>query len=336
MTSSAAGAISSCPNSAPYIGIRELTNSSAELTKGHLGTVLGGRIGPERPATTDVKTAGLVDVDIESCYGTALKALSVPIGHPTQLYYSRSEPQTWPCLAAFLDRWGDELVPGCWMAVVDTAGPYWVGPRSDLLTFEGRLSFPQDFLLSKITTGKSGAPSFAELGGRGWGYEQQQEGDSSAHIQGSSRLMRNEVKNGVLTSSSLALQRCKPPPAEWTELLSVLRVKAATIYPKSTQEPSYTWAQRVLADKDRCRLRTFAYRRAHGLVDSRPGAWMQVPLKALLAPPKLKPAKPPLRANTSSSSLTACTVSWPRPISWKTIRWWPITSLTSRGSCCGS
>ena len=267
-------------------GIRELTNSSADLTKAHLGTVLGGRIGQERPATTDVKTAGMVaDLDIEACYGTALKELSVPIGHPTQLYYSRSEPKEWPSLASFLDRWGDELVPGCWMAVVETAGPEWIGPRSDMQTLEGCLSFPQDFLLSKITTGKSGAPSFAEMGGRGWGYEQPEGESGSAHIQGSSRILRKEVKNGVLTSSSLALLQAAATTAEFHELLAVLRVKAATIFPKSSQEFGFLpWVKRVLADKDRCRLRTFAYRRAHGLVDTRPGAWMQVPLKPLLSP----------------------------------------------------
>lgn len=135
----------------------------------------------------------------------SLDTFSFPIGHPTLMYFSRNDPLKWPTLRDFLEKWEDELVPNCWMAVVETTDS---------------LGFCQDFLMSKMTLGDLGEPTLDQSRGDG-------------HMKGSAKVLLKEVKNGVLTSSSLALLKAAATPEEWTELKLLLRVKAAMIYPRS-------------------------------------------------------------------------------------------------------
>eukprot|EP00210_Caulerpa_lentillifera_P009463 g9023.t1 len=240
-------------------GITGLTTGPLELTKSHLGMVLGGVFMEEMDGQRVETSPGGVDIEIEG-YGSGLSALSYPIGHPTLLYFTRNAPLKWPRLHDFLEKWEDELVPNCWMAVVETLAP---------------LTFQQDFLMSNLPLGNGNCAPTLELLGR--------------YVEGglhAPTVLIKEVKNGVLTSSSLCGLRAAASPEEWTEIKESLRVKAAMIYPKSNLADNYKEWQSLMkqceAAKRSRNLRSFCT--TQGFVDSSPTPWFKVPLGPFIAP----------------------------------------------------
>ena len=77
-------------------------------------------------------------MDLVSCYGKALEHVAYPVGYPVFLDFPNHKPQTWLPLKEFLIHWGEELVPNCWYAILETVG--------------GPLSFDQDLLFSSPKT----------------------------------------------------------------------------------------------------------------------------------------------------------------------------------------
>ena len=171
-------------------GIYPLIRSDFELTKSHLGVVLGGRVGPEplRKATKGDTPFGsstepdmFLDMDIKAAYGTAMAQLPLAVGHPTLVYYPRGAQGTeqWPTLEKFLLEWEHELVDFCWSAVVDT--------------FED-LSFAQNVLCSKLMLGEKGEPTIEQIACSSQRYSRD---NANAHVGGQTCLLTHQVVNGV-------------------------------------------------------------------------------------------------------------------------------------------
>ena len=155
----------------------------------------------------------VISMDLVSCYGKGLQSIPYPVGHPILIYFPAHKPEKWITLKDFLKKWSRELVPNCWYAVIDTC--------------EEHLSFHQDLLFSKYL-GSKDIPTINEK--KGWEEDFKFE---DGHLRGQFFLITQQVRNGILTDSSLKLLATVSSSIEWMELKLKLKVKAAMIYPKS-------------------------------------------------------------------------------------------------------
>ena len=122
-------------------------SSSDELTKSHLGVILGGRVGSEKQNSAVAPDEIVIDLDIQSAYGSAMAQMPIALGHPTLFYYPRERKDCWPTLGEFLKQWKKEFVPFCWSLVVDT---------------KEKFSFDQKLIYSKEMSGYWGNPTLEE------------------------------------------------------------------------------------------------------------------------------------------------------------------------------
>jgi len=242
-------------------GCKTLNKSDRELTKRFLSMVHGGRTKNENPYK--VRHDDLViSMDIVSCYGRGIEDLALPIGHPALFYYSHKRTNEWPTLRLFLNKYRDQLVPGCYYIVVDTCGEI--------------LNTSQNLIFSKIFDNDN--PEIDEHA-----KDSDSSRDDSAHIKGDFVLLENEVRNGILTHFSLtALERFASNP-EQHELFTKLRVKTAMFYPKDLcieytgPESVERWIDAVRKTKGR--LNTWGNTHGHGIDDSRVGPTLLLPVK---------------------------------------------------------
>ena len=116
-------------------------------------------------------------------------------------------------LGEFLKKWGSELVPHCWHAVVDTV--------DELLSFSQNLIYSKDL-------GPTGLPQLVadRIVGR-------EPNTDKSHVKGDFILLERQIKNGVLTHSLLTALQNYSSDREWGELSVKVRVKAAMVFPKS-------------------------------------------------------------------------------------------------------
>jgi hypothetical protein len=170
--------------------------------------VQGGRCNNEMPS--DCVTGPGLDVDLSSCYGSALRHLVYPVGVPCVLSYKPNEKR--PTLGEFLDSWGGELVPGLWQVVVS-----------------GKLPFDQDLVPSTLLTPArvAGAARRGEL-------------------EGHSAFLRREVRNGVLTNDVLKALLAVASNQEWKGLMK-LEVVTAAFYKASDRREQEQWVDDILA-----------------------------------------------------------------------------------------
>ena len=194
-------------------GVKALLKSDPALTKRHLGIVMGGRIKHEIPHRALWKDALIISMDLQSAYGTALIHMPVPIGHPAMFYYPKHRPEEWPTLGKWLHKWEDELVEHCWYAVIDT--------------LDEVLYFSQNVVYSKylrkddhpeLNTDAKTSDSFST---------------DEGHVLGDFMLLERQIKNGILTSTTLSILKNCSSSKEWGELLRKVRIKAGMIFPKS-------------------------------------------------------------------------------------------------------
>lgn len=258
-----------CPSITDLItlyGCKKLAHSENSLTKQFLAIVHGGRVKNEVPHK--VRHTGLViSMDIVSAYGQALKHLSLPIGHPTLLYYPHHHPSEWPTLRQVLKYYRDELVEGCWYFVVDTCGE--------------KLSFCQSLLYSKRFNNDN--PEILDNSKNSDDFR-----EDLAHIKGDFMLLDREIRNGILTHYSLTMIEHCASDQELGELYDKLRVKCAMIYPArlcheySGPESVERWIS--AARNHQGKLSTFSDLTCHGVNDSRVGPWLQFPLRSFISP----------------------------------------------------
>lgn len=146
--------------------------------------VQGGRCNNERPGEYFLDDGA--DIDLSSCYGTALKEFTYPIGLPTLWGYQNEQLR--PTLGEFLKDHKNELVPGLWT-----------------ITVTGELKFPQDLIFSKIV--ELSAIASASGGGFDKEFGDDDRDDDVAHIPGDFALLRREIVNGIITHDILQAVR---------------------------------------------------------------------------------------------------------------------------------
>lgn len=263
-------------------GCQQLLESDPALTKRHLAIVQGGRIKHEVPAQSLFSEEPIVSMDLQSCYGMALINLFVPIGHPSLIYFPMNRPEEWMTLGKFLKKFGHELVDLCWYAVIDTC--------------DSQLSFCQNLIYSKYLN-KADKPE-RELEA----HDNESFKEDDSHIKGQFMLLEKEIKNGILTSTILAILKNVCSSQEWGELMRKIRIKAAMIYPRSQMmeyEGPQTFVewQEALRKQPR-RLTTIFDISGHSVQDRRPGPWVKFPLKTFISP--LVEARMKLKAEMKS------------------------------------
>lgn len=96
--------------------------------------VSGGRANNELPSEYNLEY--ILNVDLQSCYGSALSCFEFPVGLPTIIAYAPNEKKL--TLKEFLLQYEEELVPNLYK-----------------ITVSGKLTFEQDLIFSKLTKNES-------------------------------------------------------------------------------------------------------------------------------------------------------------------------------------
>ena len=183
--------------------------------------VQGGRCYNERSLT--LIWYNVFDIDLNSCYGGALRDLLFPVGLPT--VWIRTRDTKIMTLGEWLLLYEHDLIAGLWQIVVET-------PDGK------RLSFIQDLINSKLNITMEKIRQSLEVGEDTFTYEDFEEPwvreIASAHISGDFVLLLNEIKNGIITHDNLKIIRAVATSAELKGWMG-LSVVTASYYPKSQQ-----------------------------------------------------------------------------------------------------
>jgi DNA polymerase family B len=217
--------------------------------------VQGGRCNNERPSEYWLDDGA--DIDLNSCYGTALRDFIYPIGLPT-LWGFQSE-QLRPTLGEFLGEHEGELEGGLWT-----------------ITVSGSLTFAQDLIFSKIV--ELSKIASASGGGVDKEFGDSDRDDDLAHIPGDFALIRKEIVNGIITHDILNAIKAVATNQELSQLMK-LRVVCAAAYRKSDQCEASEWAALVIEDDGK--LENEGGNSANR-VDTRTRAWCGVPIEGFV------------------------------------------------------
>jgi hypothetical protein len=225
--------------------------------------VLGGRCVNEewRPCVYEQRINNVVDIDLSSCYGSALEGFDYLFGVPTVVGFDENEKaQT---LEQILKTYEDELVPGLWT-----------------IYLSGTLTFEQDLLLSKYGLSINKIASQIISNSYSDGEDNPEEGHEIdiAHIQGDIVMTTKQVERAVLTQDSLDVIRKVASDKEWKEIKN-LKVEALIFYPKSKELSLDEWVAHdigtVVRDPDTKRL-----------IDKRSRHWCRIGLREFIGPLK--------------------------------------------------
>lgn len=220
--------------------------------------VQGGRCVNEDPKENPFESRldNVVDIDLSSCYGSALREFDYPIGIPT--IFERWVDDKVATLGEFLKKNERELVDGLYQIVVS-----------------GMLSFRQDLVHSKygLTTKKILKTLISE------NFEQETENVygreiEPAHIGGDFVLTRKQIENGIITADNLKVIRGVASNAELKEWMS-LEVVCAVYYPKSKELDNAEFAKVCSDAKSRGR-------KTMDGGDTRTRCWTRIPLEAFI------------------------------------------------------
>ncbi len=148
----------------------------SETSAAFLAIVNGGRCANERPREYLIETAA--DIDLRSAYATAIRKQVYPIGLPVTIKYTPNQERE--TLRDVLKRIKEDAA-NIWSVVV-----------------EGKLSFDQDLIFSKLVTQKEIVR--ATIGGVDKEQTDDDRDDSISHIPGDFVLSRREIKNGIITA----------------------------------------------------------------------------------------------------------------------------------------
>jgi hypothetical protein len=219
--------------------------------------VMGGRCVNEEPYADPYKMRiqNVVDIDLSSCYGSALRDFDYPLGLPT--VYGHKVDDVVITLGEFLKTWGDDLAPGLWTVSV-----------------EGMLSFQQDLIHSKygLTTDKIAKT----IHGENWTEADSNPGtrdDEASHIGGLFLLTRKELKNGIITDDVLKVLKAVCSNQEWKDFMG-LKVVCAAFYPRSMEVSVELWSETMMNP------RTRGYKKA--AADTRSRSWCRVSLDGFI------------------------------------------------------
>ncbi len=228
--------------------------------------VQGGRCNNERPEEY-VVSHGL-DIDLGSCYGSALVEFTYPIGLPTQVGFTGTQKRL--SLREFFNKFpvydsktgkGD-LLPGLWT-----------------VTVSGVLSYQQDMLFSKVVSQiEINQACTVEHSSKKDSIGDPDRDSDLSHIPGVFMLTRKELNNAIITADVWDRLTKVATDKELSELYN-LEVVAACLYSAQDRVERSEWADIVLASKGSFKT---AKRGAGGTIDDRSTAWCEVPIENFL------------------------------------------------------
>lgn len=211
--------------------------------------VSGGRANNELPS--EYQMSNVLDVDLRSCYGSALSSFSFPIGLPTIIAFGPNEDRI--TLKEFLNEYESELVPGLYK-----------------ITCSGKFSFKQDLLFSKVTTYEKMHETIANFNAK---FSERDV--DSVHFSNDFIIARKECQNAVITSDILEVLKKVASNKEYPEFLN-LRVETAIFWKKSDRCYSVEhWVREVLKNPGEL----IYDEKNQGVVDSRSRRWYPLELK---------------------------------------------------------
>lgn len=218
----------------PDTGYHPISSASiCGIVVNNLGTsgvlnaiVYGGRCVNECAYRDIIKN--VFDIDLSSCYGSALVEFIYPIGFPRYLRYGAASKgdngsDNRQTLGQVLKKYESELLDNLFQIIVT-----------------GELNFEQDLIFSKegiteesiirdITRIRKGDEVIEGDDGHNSDVVQNLERE---HIRGTMVLHRKELVNSVITSDILRVAKKVCSPNEWESLMSV-QVQTMAYYPKS-------------------------------------------------------------------------------------------------------
>lgn len=218
--------------------------------------VQGGRCNNERPSEYVCRIGA--DIDLQSCYGSALRAFIYPLGLPTVWSYRPNQKR--PTLRKWLAKNEDNLIDNLWTATVN-----------------GDLTFAQDLIYSKLVTQYQ--INHAALGDWDKDYNDDHRDDDIAHIPGELALIRKQIRNGIITTDVLKTLKSVATNSEIKQLLD-LELICAVAYQSSDQVSSVDeWIAAVIADKGRLQNKDGLH---NNTIDNRTRTWISLPLEGFI------------------------------------------------------
>ena len=238
-------AFSQC--SVKYFGL------DTKTTAAFLALVQGGRCNNEQYWRYRLDYAA--DIDLKSAYASVLRKIEYPIGLPTITSFTPNE--TLPTL----ENW-----------FKDTEVLKHPQNRNWMIVVEGDLTFSQDLLYSKKTTGNKINKAIISAS-----EDDIRDDDSDSHIPGDFILARKGLRNAVITADLWEALRKVAKPSEYKELKN-LKVVAAAYYREQDKCTDVDeWINKVLADDGSYRTD----QRTGNIIDDRTRAWFVLPLEEI-------------------------------------------------------
>ncbi|MEH2164373.1 MAG: hypothetical protein V7K38_25830 [Nostoc sp.] len=218
--------------------------------------VQGGRCNNERPSEYVCRIGA--DIDLQSCYGSALRAFIYPLGLPTVWSYRPNQKR--PTLRKWLAKNEDNLVDNLWTATVS-----------------GDLNFAQDLIYSKLVTQYQ--INHAALGDWDKDYSDDHRDDDIAHIPGELALIRKQIRNGIITTDVMKTIKSVATNNEIKQLLD-MELICAVAYQSCDQVCGVDqWIATVIADKGRLQNKDGLH---NNTIDNRTRTWVALPLEGFI------------------------------------------------------
>jgi len=219
--------------------------------------VQGGRCINEQPDNHLIR-GSVLDIDLSSCYGSALRNYDFPFGLPS--VYCKNLDNERLTLGEFLKTYESELVDGLYEIYVD-----------------GLLTFHQDLIHSKYNLDTKRIASllygeditdFDQDSQFTWDHEIE-----TTHIVGDFLLTTKQIEKGIITSNVLETIRKAATNKELSEFMN-LSVETVAFYPKSKEVSIEEFIGVCLSPKKR------GFKK--GDQDTRSRKWCRLPLEEFI------------------------------------------------------
>lgn len=221
--------------------------------------VQGGRCNNEY--AKEYRCNKVLDIDLSSCYGSALRKFLYFIGLPS--VWGWANGQEHPTIRQWFKENEHELVDGRWLLIV-----------------RGRLSFSQDLVYSKDSSLNDIHRAVFSNEFNDKDFSDDNRDDDAAHIDGNFILLRKEIVNGVITSDIWKAIKAVSSNNELNEWLE-LEVVAAVAYKKSDECATIEeWIDAVVKDKGTVR----ATKNTGQIEDTRTRKYFVVHLENFIGP----------------------------------------------------
>lgn len=222
--------------------------------------VYGGRCVNERPNFH--KITNVLDIDLNSCYGSALSDFTLPVGFPRVIKYASSDLKR-ITLGEFLKTYGHELVDNCYQVYVSGKLPF----RQDLIA--SKIGVDEKAILKKLVAGWEDGKEYDN------GYSNDSLGRDvdKAHIPGEMVHLLSECVHSVITSDLLTAIKSVSSNQELRAWMN-LEVETATYYAKSDRVDNIDEFENI--------CRKYTPMKFVNTVPITPNAWFPVPMSGFV------------------------------------------------------